>query len=122
MLKNKKIIIALIVLFAAFIDVKVAAVKSKSPDIKAFDVSEYQSYIDWFSGDDNLEPISDSKELLKKVEAIWVETYGENVKKEKPYQVFYDEKSGVWLVTGTLPSTGTLISGGVLIEEKADDH
>lgn len=46
MLKNKKIIIALIVLFAAFIDVKVAAVKSKSPDIKAFDVSEYQSYID----------------------------------------------------------------------------
>ena len=122
MLKKKKIIIALIVLFAAIIGLKFAAVKRKSPDIKACDVSEYQSSIDWSSGDDNLEPISDSKELPKKVEAIWVETYGENVKKEKAYQVFYDEKSGVWLVTGTLPSTGTLIIGGALIEEKTDDH
>ena len=54
--------------------------------------------------------IFDSKELLKKVESIWIKKFGERVKAEKPYQVFYDEQNGVWLVQGTLPAD---MMGGV---------
>ena len=54
--------------------------------------------------------ISDSKDLLKKVEVIWIEQYGECIKNQKPYQVFYDEANGIWLVHGTLRSN---MMGGV---------
>lgn len=44
----------------------------------------------------------DSKDLIKKVEAVWVEIYGECIKNQKPYQGFYDRENDVWLVSGTL--------------------
>lgn len=78
--------------------------KNKFPEIKTFEVSEYQYYIDNFSSEDHLGFISDAKDLLKKVEAIWIEKYGERIKNQKPYQVFYDEVNGIWLVRGTLQS------------------
>ena len=79
-----------------------AIIKNKSPDIEPFEVSEYQYYIDNFSSEDNLGKISNSKDLIEKVEAIWIEKYGEQIKNQKPYQVFYDEENGIWLVQGTL--------------------
>lgn len=84
--------------------------KNKSPEIKTFEVSEYQYYIDNFPSEDNLGFISDSKDLLKKVEVIWINKYGERIKDQKPYQVFYDEKNSIWLVQGTLQ---TNMMGGV---------
>ena len=82
----------------------VVIIKNKSPEIKTFEVSEYQYYIDNFSSEENLDFISDSKDLLKKVEVIWIKQYGERIKNQKPYQVFYDEVNDVWLVHGTLRS------------------
>ena len=79
-----------------------AIIKNKSPDIEPFEVSEYQYYIDNFSSEDNLGKISNSKDLIEKVEAIWIEKYGEQIKNQKPYHVFYDEENGIWLVQGTL--------------------
>ena len=35
---------------------------------------------------------------------ILIEKYGTQIKKQKPYKVFYDETNDVWMVTGTLPS------------------
>lgn len=84
--------------------------KNKIPETRVFDVSEYQYYIDDCPSEDDLGPISDSKDLLKKVEAIWIKKYGNRIKKQKPYQVFYDEANGIWLVQGTLPS---YMMGGV---------
>lgn len=84
--------------------------KNKLPETKAFGVSDYQYYIDKFPSKDSLGNISDSKDLLKKVEVIWINKYGERIKKQKPYQVFYDETNGIWLVQGTLRSNMT---GGV---------
>lgn len=111
MVKRKVLFIFLLVLFIVFIfGILVVIIKNKSPEVKTFDVSEYQYYIDNFSSEDNLGFISDSKELLKKVEVIWIKQYGERIKNQKPYQVFYDEVNGVWLVHGTLRSN---IKGGV---------
>lgn len=111
MVKRKVPFIFLLVLFVAFIGgIPVVIIKNKSPEIKTFGVSEYQYYIDNFSSEDNLGFISDSEDLLKKVEVIWTKQYGEHIKTQKPYQVFYDEANGVWLVHGTLRSNMT---GGV---------
>lgn len=111
MVKRKVLFIFLLVLFIAFIGgILVVIIKNKSPEIKTFEVSEYQYYIDNFSSEDNLGFISDSKELLKKVEVIWIKQYGERIKNQKPYQVFYDEANGIWLVHGTLRSN---MMGGV---------
>lgn len=111
MVKRKGLFIFLLVLFIAFIGgILVVTIKNKSPEIKPFEVSEYQYYIDNFSSEDNLGSISDSKDLLKKVEVIWIKQYGERIKNQKPYQVFYDEANGIWLVHGTLRSN---MLGGV---------
>ena len=111
MVKRKVLFIFLLVFFIAFIGgILVVIFKNKSPEIKSFEVSEYQYYIDNFSSEDNLGFISDSKELLKKVEVIWIKQYGERIKNQKPYQVFYDEANGIWLVHGTLRSN---MLGGV---------
>ena len=111
MVKTKLFYIFLPVLFMAFIGViLVVIIKNESPEIKTFEVSEYQYYIDNFSSEDNLGFISDSKDLLKKVEAIWIKRYGKRIKNQKPYQVFYDEANGIWLVQGTLRSN---MMGGV---------
>lgn len=103
-------ICACILLAVFFGGVAVVLIKNESPDIKPFEVSEYQYYIDNFPSEENLGFISDANDLLKKVEAIWVEKYGERIKNEKPYQVFFDEKTGTWLVQGTLQSN---MMGGV---------
>ena len=111
MVKRKVLFIFLLILFMTFIGgILVVIIKNESPEIKTFEVSEYQYYIDNFSSEDNLGFISDSKELLKKVEVIWIKQYGERIKNQKPYQVFYDEANGIWLVHGTLRSN---MLGGV---------
>ena len=111
MVKRKVLYIFLLVLFMVFIGgILAVIIKNKSPEIKTFDVSEYQYYIDNFPSEENLGFISDSKDLLKKVEVIWIKQYGERIKNQKPYQVFYDEANGIWLVQGTLRSNMT---GGV---------
>ena len=111
MVKRKILFVLLFILFMAFIGgILVLITKNKSPEIKTFEVSEYQYYIDNFPSEDNLGFISDSKDLLKKVEVIWINKYGERIKDQKPYQVFYDEKNSIWLVQGTLR---TNMMGGV---------
>ena len=111
MVKRKVLFIFLLVLFMVFIGgILAVIIKNKSPEIKTFDVSEYQYYIDNYPSEENLGFISDSKDLLKKVEVIWIKQYGERIKNQKPYQVFYDEANGIWLVHGTLRSN---MMGGV---------
>lgn len=110
MVKRKVFFIFLIILLWLIGGIFVVIIKNKSPEIKTFEVSEYQYYIDNFSSEDNLGFISDSNDLLKKVEVIWIKQYGERIKNQKPYQVFYDEVNGVWLVHGTLQSN---MMGGV---------
>ena len=83
MVKRKVLFIFLLILFMTFIGgILVVIIKNKSPEIKTFEVSEYQYYIDNFSSEDNLGFISDSNDLLKKVEVIWIKQYGERIKNQ----------------------------------------
>ena len=106
MAQRKKFVFALVlvlVLFALCIGGGVMLLlRDKPTNVEAFDVSEYQYYIDNFPAQDELGDIIDTEDLLKKVETIWIKIYGEEIKSQKPYQVFYDEKNSIWLVHGTL--------------------
>ena len=82
MFKRNTFFLFLLVLFIAFIAGTLVVVnRNKLPETKVFDVSDYQYYIDKFPSKDSLGGISDSKDLLKKVEVIWINKYGERIKK-----------------------------------------
>lgn len=88
--------------------------------IEKFDVEDYSYFIAEFSSDEVLGSIDNAQIAKEKAEMIWLEKYGQDVKKEKPYHVYYDMKNGVWLVTGTMPCDNA--DGGVayILIEKAD--
>ena len=110
MMKRKGLYLFALVFMVFIGGVFMVLIKNSPLDIKTFDVSEYQYYINNYSSEESLGFISDEKDLLKKVEVIWIKKYGERIKNEKPYQVFYDEENGIWLVQGTLRSN---MMGGV---------
>ena len=109
---SKRISIVLLVLIIVIFIGGVCMVifQNKTPDVKEFDLNDYQYYIDNFPSEENVGNITDEKDAIKKAEKIWIKLYGESIKKEKPYQLFYDEKNDVWLVQGTLQSN---MKGGV---------
>lgn len=72
-------------------------------EIKSFEVSDYQYYIDNFPSDEILGSVRDAEDAKKKAEELWIELYGRDIKKERPYKVYYDAKNEVWMVEGTLP-------------------
>jgi len=116
MVKRNSFFIIVLVFIAFIGGVLMVAIQNKAPDIKIFEVSEYQYYIDNISSEEKLGPISDIKDLLKKVEVIWIKKYGECIRKEKPYQIFYDEENGIWLVQGTLRSNRMGGVANILVE------
>lgn len=111
MIKRRGLFIFVLVLFIALVGVVfVLNVKNERSYIKIFDVNEYQYYIENSLSEESLGPISNEKDLLKKVELIWIRRYGKSIKNERPYQVFYDKKNGIWLIQGTLRAN---MDGGV---------
>ena len=70
--------------------------------IETFNLSEYNYYLSEFESDLLLGSIESQNDLKEKVESVWVDLFGEEVKKERPYKLYYDSTNKVWLVTGTL--------------------
>lgn len=66
-----------------------------------FKLSDHEYYIGRCASNESFGPITDLACLLEKTETFWVRKYGNSLTRKKPYQVFYDEDAGVWLVTGT---------------------
>lgn len=102
--KLNRYFIFTLVLFIAFIgglfimfninespDIKTLEVSEPS-DIKTFELSEYQYYMENFSSEETLGVISDEKDLLKKVEVIWIEKYGEHKKTKNHINCFMMKK------------------------------
>ena len=110
MIRKKNVFLLLLILVIVSGGVFLVIVQNKSPVVENFKSSDYQYYIDNFSSEENVGSIIDSKDAIKKSEIIWIKLYGENIKKEKPFKVFYDAKSKIWLVQGTLRSN---MMGGV---------
>jgi len=70
--------------------------------IKEFSLNEYNDYIQRFPSDRKTDTVESAKMAKVEAEKIWIEIYGEKVKNRKPYNVFYDDKNGVWLIKGSL--------------------
>ena len=100
--KIKRIVLFVLIIVILIGGVCMVIIQNKTPKVKAFNLNEYQYYIDNFPSEENVGNIIDAKDVIKKSEKIWIKLYGESIKKEKPYQVFYDEKNAIWLVQGTL--------------------
>lgn len=71
--------------------------------IKTFNAEDYQYYIDNFPSEEILGGVTDSEDIKRKAEELWIELYGENVKSKKPYHVFFDPENEIWMVHGSLP-------------------
>jgi len=110
MIRKKNVLLLLLILVIFIGGVFMVIVQNKPPVVENFKSSDYQYYIDNFSSEENVGSIIDAKDAIKKSEIIWIKLYGENIKKEKPFKVFYDAKSEIWLVQGTLRSN---MMGGV---------
>ena len=110
MSKRKRIVLLVLIIAILIGGVYMIIIQNKIPNVKVFDFNDYQYYIDNFPSEENVGNIIDAKDAIKKAEKIWIKLYGKSIKKEKPYQVFYDENNGIWLVQGTLRSN---MKGGV---------
>lgn len=91
-------------------------------------MDDYQEYIEKFSSkkilgrEEELGEIKDFKKAKKSAEKVWVEVYGKEILKKRPYKVFFDSENDVWLVQGALyDRKGRIVNGGVpyfLVEKK----
>lgn len=80
-----------------------------------FDVANFSYYLEWYkngyplaerglTSDSSVGPLPDAATAIAKAEEILVKIYGsDDIKGQKPLQVSYDEKNGLWLVEGKLP-------------------
>ena len=110
---KKAVIVILAVAVLAVVGASVIPIaydQSVFSKVRPFDVDDYQEFIDTFPSNECLGKLSGKTDAVKKAEIILVKIYGKQVKKERPYQIFYDEEAGVWLVQGSLPSN---MKGGV---------
>jgi len=118
MSKRKRIVLLVLIVAILIGGVCMIIIQNKTPNVKGFEFNDYQYYVDSFPSEEKVGNIIDAKDAIKKAEKIWIKLYGESIKKEKPYQVFYDEDNGIWLIQGTLRSN---MKGGVaniLIQNK----
>ena len=71
----------------------------------------YQYFIDNYSSDKTIENYNSTDELLLATESLWTDIYGESIKEEKPFKIFYDQANDVILVEGSIDRKISL--GGV---------
>ena len=111
---NKNLIISItsvIIILLVGVAVYMAFFNKPEEKVSEFSSSEYNYYIINFPSDKILGTVDNQEMAKEKAEAVWIEMYGEEIKKEKkPYIVYFDLNSGVWLVTGSLPKN---MDGGV---------
>ena len=104
---KKAVIVILAVAVLAAVGVTIILIAynhSTFSKVRPFDVDDYQEFIDTFPSNECLGKISGKADAVKKAETVFIKIYGKQVKKERPYQIFYDEEAEVWLVQGSLPS------------------
>ena len=116
-MKRKTMLILMLVFALCIGAVAFVILRNRAAQTGSFGLGDYQTQIEQFASDRNVGAITDTGDLLKKTEKVWTDIFGESVRNEKPYQIAWDEGSGVWMVSGTLHSRFAL--GGtahILIE------
>jgi hypothetical protein len=86
--------------------------------VRKFLLSDYISNTVDFKSDIKLGNIRDKYDVLTNTERLWKNSFGLDVEKEKPYQIFFDKNERVWLVTGSLPPNWDGGVAHILIREK----
>lgn len=71
-----------------------------------FDVSDYENHISGFPSSElyKLVPseiglVSDEEAAKENAENYWISVYGDEIKSQKPYYCFFDNKAEVWHIT-----------------------
>jgi|GEM_PF-1883909 len=106
--------------------VKYASNPEEGDNVDSFSLAEYNYYIENFPLDRIVGFIDSSEDAIREAESIWIELFGEKVKKQRPYKVSFDEENQVWLVEGTLHQPdaypNVVVLGGVayLLIQKSD--
>ncbi len=103
MKKRIVLIIIIIILIGAGTVLGVILHNKSTNIIGEFKLSDYQYFLDNFSSDTRVEEIDNDEEAKAQAEKIWIEHFGREVKREKPYNVSYDSENNVWMVYGSLP-------------------
>lgn len=73
---------------------------NNNQSVKQFSISEYKYEINYFSTNSKVCKITNANTAMIEAENLWVEMYGNEVKKNKPYSVSYDSNAKIWLVEG----------------------
>lgn len=73
----------------------------KEEEVTHFDVLEYESIIHDFSTEYILGEIMDEDKAIEEAQKVWIEVFGEDIKKQRPYKVSFDERNEIWLIEGT---------------------
>lgn len=120
LLTNKTIIISIfIVAVAVFVIVYLNILSIKSDKkIESFNVSEYSEEIRKFGSVENVGEVPNSSKAKIVAETLWVKTYGEDIKRMRPYKVLFDSNNEVWLVQGTLPKNKLGGVPNILIQKR----
>ena len=71
--------------------------------VGTFSVNEFSEDIEKFSSNEVLGEVLTGKAAIQKAEKLWIDLYGKDIVKEKPYKVYFDEENQAWLVNGSLP-------------------
>ena len=137
-MKKKKIILFLCTGMALILVGMIVLVFfiNKPNEVESFDVANYEYEMDNFGYQSNsiifteifpsgmiLGPIDNERMAKEAAEGIWLKIYGNSVKKQKPYRVFFDEANDVWLITGSMPRRllGNVVGGvAYIIIQKTD--
>lgn len=127
MKKGKLIVLGIVVVFA-LIGALFAFVTLRDARVEPFNLNEEKYYLraiqdfppEKILGSERfLGEVLTAEDAKNKALDVWLEVYGEDVKDEKPFKVFYDEQNEIWLVIGSLPPNYV---GGVahIIMRKSD--
>lgn len=93
--------------------------------VRSFELGEQEELLQWYEESSLQEdypfltepmgPIDDAKTAKKVAEDVWLRIYGEAVKDQKPYEVYFDEENSVWCVCGTVSFFEAELNGGTVI-------
>ena len=88
-----------------------------------FKLSDYERKLELFPREENFGPITDVETLLRKTVKLWMEVYGLSLNVRKPYQVYFDQEAGAWLVVGLPPADPNLKCGEayILVDHETGD-
>ena len=121
-MKKRNIIICCVLLAFVLIAGMVINSAIKTTNVKPFNLYHEPYYLramQDFPSDKYLGEVLTAKDAQEKALKEWLDLFGDKIYKEKPYQVFFDEQNGVWLVKGSLPR-GYIGGVAYIIMRKSD--